>query len=195
MQVSRSSGRIQLTGVIVDAETERPVEGAQVWDGKMYGVLTDSMGWFRLAVPAADSFEVYVARIEYTRTTLRVEPATDSVTFVVAKARLGFCPLIIGELPPRITLMLRNADTGMPVAGAVTVRAQHWITSATVESTIRPSQGAIELGLKEPGPYTLFAQARGYANWELRKTFVWQDPCNPPGLLENRIQGRMVPAR
>lgn len=220
IRMTRDSGLLRVSGVIVDFQTAQPLPGALVFarpgrqlpseagsmtdffawflsTGKEVGSITDSLGWFRFAVPFSDTISVGVQNIGYLPVALPVSSSLASVDFIVTKAPPIFCPLIIGavERTPALRVVLRSIETREPISDSVSVSILSWATGETVHTRMAPVRGVVDAGLNKPGAYSVTVEGQHYRPWTLPKVLILRDPCNSTTVLPTSHDAWLLPTR
>lgn len=179
----------QLAGVVVDAETGRPIPLVQVGIIAFAGpVMTDSSGRFLLRLPNVP-VSVHVGRIGYELLTIRVIPREDSgsaAVFALHPTPVITCSVSIGGgmaitvgpngrrtyIPPRVE---RRPGVVVTVRDALTGRAPPGVIAVSVrDSTFRDSviaqsdsgdRAVATAALDRQGRYDVVVRSNGYREW------------------------------
>ena len=189
---SAAVARGELAGVVVDAETGRPIPLVQLAIISAGGpAMTDSSGHFQLRLPNA-SATVYVRRIGYETHSTVVTPHADSglaVVFALRPARVRLCSvsggteaveIILGPngrqtvrpLPPRVerhpgvVVTVRDAMTGRAPPGAVAVSVRDGAFSDSVAAQSDSGNRVVAMAaLERSGHYDVTVRSEGYREW------------------------------
>ena len=177
-----------LAGVVVDAETGRPISLVQVGIIAPGGpALTDSSGRFRLRLPNAPA-TVHVRRIGYEALTVPVVPRGDSglaVVFALRPALVTVCRVSVLPAPmeitsdgrrimiqprveryPGVVVTIRDALTGRAPPGVVTVSVRDGAFTDSVVARSDSGDRAVAItALDRPGRYDVTVRSGGYGEW------------------------------
>jgi hypothetical protein len=184
--------RGELAGVVVDAETGRPLPLVQVAIVDAAGsALSDSSGHFQLRLPNVP-VKLYVRRIGYEIHSTVVTPHADSgsaVVFALRQARNILCSVTSGGAPmqiavgpngrqtirplptrverhPGVVVMVRDAMTGRAPPGAVAVSVRNGAFSDSVMAQPDSGNRAVAMAaLERPGHYEVTVRSEGYREW------------------------------
>lgn len=172
-----------LEGVVTDAATGAPVEGAMVhahlaWSGEgnlsgedhggWHRTETDADGFYRFENLAAGSYEVRAAAHGYFETDGEAE-IMDGQTTVLD---LALEPLTFGSVTGTVT----NAVSGEGVSGAMVMLFRGSMEPRGVRSAGRPG-GWLRAETGDSGEYTIEDVPAGdYAVWVWAAGFEWMEP-------------------
>jgi hypothetical protein len=123
-----------ITGYILDADTEEPIEGAEVTvKSTKYAATTNKKGYYLIKDIPKGTYDVAASAEGYRSLAQKVEVVADETTPVT----LSLAPLVPGEIGGRVT----DAETGDSIKGAT-------ITAVSDEDTFKTTTGT-------DGNYTL----------------------------------------
>jgi TonB-linked SusC/RagA family outer membrane protein len=111
----------ELSGTVVEAQSQRPVAGAQVTvQGQTRSAVTDPQGHFRIAGVQGTSVTLQVDRLGYTRTSRTVQVGQTGITIAMNESALSLDAVVVtGTAGGAEKRTLGNAVTRLDVAETV----------------------------------------------------------------------------
>lgn len=202
IHVWQSGDKAFVSGLIVDVQTERPLFGAIVkthvnGETGPHGTLTDSTGWFKYAVPLADTTEVLVQYIGYKTSTLRIPLNSAAVRFVMLPAPIALCGGVAerAAMPRRsgVLLTVRDIRTGLPPTETISLTGYEWTTQDSLKAAIHATSEGVRLPISSPGVFSIRVEAGGYVPWHRPKLVVINDDCDRTFIADQRITAWVSP--
>jgi hypothetical protein len=203
VRLSYQGERVDVSGILVDLATERPLVHALIstprpGGGPGPGALSDSLGWFRYSIPMQDSVEILVQLIGHSPVSVVLTSRVSSKSFAMFASPTSLCPLTVtggaGRVP-RVSLTFRDVRSREVIGGTVALTIDNWNTGETVKAQVAGSNVAEPPTLQIPGVYTVTAEVQDYRPQVIRKLLVHRDPCHSAYILDQHIDAWLIPDR
>ena len=165
---TRHPGRI--AGVVLEIETLRGIEGAQIVVNDSVIGVTDHLGWFDVPLPSASPLHLQVQSIGYRTQRLEVDrPSTGGLNarLFLSISVLDGCGMPGGEIEAgTLQLIVRDVATGHAPDSEVRAEiggpgGRRWTAVATTFEDV----AGVQIPLRQAGRYSLRVSARGYGEW------------------------------
>lgn len=173
----------EVRGIVIDADSGEPVEGAQVFAMEtQVGALTDSRGRFVLRGLPRGTYVIAARSSGYVEARVSIDMVPQvgwAARFSLHRSDLRNCGLVVcGDDCGSVAVHARDAMTGLaptvPVALRVSRGSDRYWDFATGEpgdSVIRVAAG------RGSGPFAVEVAAAGYEPWYVDEVIVELDEC------------------
>ena len=163
--------RGELSRIVVDESTGRPLVLAQVSVRAFAPAFTDSSGRFHVRMPNGSS-SVLVRRIGYGNVSSTLAAHPDSgylAVFALPRLEVRLCRVTTGSPVryPGVVVHVLDALTGRPPTDVVTatVRDGAFLDSTSAQATDSENPLSLSAALDRPGKYDVTVRSAGYHDW------------------------------